>query len=419
MTYSAYIHQYEDTPSEESSTKTSCIYRRYIVVFMMFLGVTNMYIMRINLSVTIVAMTGDEGDFDWDSKQQGVALSSFFYGYIVTQLPGGIFSKKYPAHHVFGTAIGICSILTLILPFIAFKLYALVSVRVVQGLVLGVTYPSILAILSKWAPPLERSRMMMITNTGIYLGTVIAMPGSGLLSDYFGWESVFYVSGGLGIAWYILWLILVKESPEKDTRITDKEKAYIKIEIGTIEDDVQSNSIPWKSIFKSVPVWGLVIASFTQNWGAYTLMTQIPTFLSDTIDLKLSATGFYSALPYLTSGLICTPAGLFANFFLTKNILSRLNVRRSFVCIAFVLQCGLMLAIAYLMTPVGSITLLTAAIGISTFSLTGLSVNSLDLAPQFSMILYGISNTFGTIPGIVSPILTGFLVQNKVSVVQN
>lgn len=38
------------------------------------------------------------------------------------------------------------------------------------------------------------------------------------------------------------------------------------------------------------------------------------------------------------------------------------------------------------------------------------SVNHLDIAPQHASVLMGISNTFGTIPGIVSPLLTGYLV---------
>lgn len=42
------------------------------------------------------------------------------------------------------------------------------------------------------------------------------------------------------------------------------------------------------------------------------------------------------------------------------------------------------------------------------------SVNHLDIAPQYASVLMGITNTFGTIPGIVSPTLTGYLVQNKV-----
>lgn len=42
-------------------------------------------------------------------------------------------------------------------------------------------------------------------------------------------------------------------------------------------------------------------------------------------------------------------------------------------------------------------------------------VNHLDIAPQHASVLMGISNTFATVPGIVSPTLTGYIVQNKVS----
>jgi hypothetical protein len=42
------------------------------------------------------------------------------------------------------------------------------------------------------------------------------------------------------------------------------------------------------------------------------------------------------------------------------------------------------------------------------------SVNPLDIAPQFASILMGLSNTVATLPGMVSPLLTGHLVQHKV-----
>lgn len=43
------------------------------------------------------------------------------------------------------------------------------------------------------------------------------------------------------------------------------------------------------------------------------------------------------------------------------------------------------------------------------------SVNHLDVAPQHASVLMGISNTFATIPGIVSPIITGYIVTTPVS----
>lgn len=54
--------------------------------------------MRVDLSVAIVALTENrtvtfengsvyyEQFFDWNSKERGIALSAFFYGYITTQV---------------------------------------------------------------------------------------------------------------------------------------------------------------------------------------------------------------------------------------------------------------------------------------------------------------------------------------------
>lgn len=80
---------------------------------MLFLGMANAYVMRTNMSVAIVAMTNqtfikqghedifddecpntnytaqtkeDDGEFNWTSSQQGYVLSSFFYGYVITQV---------------------------------------------------------------------------------------------------------------------------------------------------------------------------------------------------------------------------------------------------------------------------------------------------------------------------------------------
>lgn len=73
-----------------------------------------------------------------------------------------------------------------------------------------------------------------------------------------------------------------------------------------------------------------------------------------------------------------------------------------------------MLLAAYLMSPVGSILCLTIAVGFQTVTQCGYGVNFLDIAPQYSGIVFGFTNTFGTLSGIVSPILTGVIVQNKV-----
>ena len=61
----------------------------------------------------------------------------------------------------------------------------------------------------------------------------------------------------------------------------------------------------------------------------------------------------------------------------------------------------------------GAITCISLSLGCGGFAWAGFSVNHLDVAPQYAAILMGISNTLGTIPGIISPSITGYLVEDK------
>ena len=44
------------------------------------------------------------------------------------------------------------------------------------------------------------------------------------------------------------------------------------------------------------------------------------------------------------------------------------------------------------------------------------SVNYLDLGPQFASLTLGFSNTVATLPGMFTPTITGYIVQNKVTI---
>jgi ACS family sodium-dependent inorganic phosphate cotransporter len=74
-------------------------------------------------------------DFDWDSKMQGLVLSSFFYGYIVTQVLGGWLAGRYGGNTVYGIGVAATAIFTLLTPVLTnTSVYLLVAVRVIEGL---------------------------------------------------------------------------------------------------------------------------------------------------------------------------------------------------------------------------------------------------------------------------------------------
>lgn len=161
---------------------------------------------------------------------------------------------------------------------------------------------------SKWAPPFERSRMVVAAFTGNYIGIVVSLPVSGILAQSYGWESVFYVFGAIGCIWTVLWLIFVRKSPKSDPFISEEEKKYIELTLDKQTKD-EEVAIPWKAIWTSSAVWAIIAAQFAEGWGFFTLQTQLPQFLKDVLNYDIAKSGIISAIPYLSMSFMLQVAG--------------------------------------------------------------------------------------------------------------
>lgn len=114
--------------------------------------------------------TDQDGDFNWTPKTQGYILSSFFYGYVVSQIPFGVLAKRFGALGFLGWGMLINSIFAFVIPVAARSgsVYWLCVVRFIQGLGEGPIVPCTHAMLAKWIPPNERSRM----GAAVYAGMI-------------------------------------------------------------------------------------------------------------------------------------------------------------------------------------------------------------------------------------------------------
>ena len=64
----------------------------------------------------------------------GWVLSSFYYGYIITQVPGGYLADRFGGKHIFGIGILLTSLLTVLTPLAAeLHIVALIVLRVLEG----------------------------------------------------------------------------------------------------------------------------------------------------------------------------------------------------------------------------------------------------------------------------------------------
>ncbi|XP_014678760.1 PREDICTED: vesicular glutamate transporter 2-like, partial [Priapulus caudatus] len=148
--------------------------KRYVLALLSSMGFLISFGIRCNLGVAIVDMIDNSTDkrtgeirpaeFDWSPSQIGILDSAFFWGYLITQIPGGLIAAKFPANRCFGVAIGTSAFLNLLIPGACkVSIELVIFVRVLQGLVEGVTYPSCHGMWRWWAPPMERSRLATIS----------------------------------------------------------------------------------------------------------------------------------------------------------------------------------------------------------------------------------------------------------------
>ena len=135
------------------------------------------------------------GTFQWNAQQQGVILGCFYYGYVISLLPGTFLAEKFAgakwilAIGIFGGSV--CSLLT---PLIATRLgyEYFVALRILQGLLQGPTSAVVFTLMGKWIPVKERSFLSTLVFNGTQFGTILTLSLSGILAEKWGWQSIFY-----------------------------------------------------------------------------------------------------------------------------------------------------------------------------------------------------------------------------------
>uniref|UniRef100_A0A8C7L2E1 Solute carrier family 17 member 8 n=1 Tax=Oncorhynchus kisutch TaxID=8019 RepID=A0A8C7L2E1_ONCKI len=403
--------------------------KRYIIAILSGLGFCISFGIRCNLGVAIVEMVNNNtvyingtpvlqpAQFNWDPETVGLIHGSFFWGYIVTQIPGGFISNKLAANRVFGAAIFLTSILNMFIPSAARRHYGCVMlVRILQGLVEGVTYPACHGMWAKWAPPLERSRLATTSFCGSYAGAVIAMPLAGVLVQFVGWPSVFYIYGVFGIIWYIFWLLLAYGSPAAHPTISDEERIYIETTIGVgvkILSATEKFKTPWRRFFTSMPVYAIIVANFCRSWTFYLLLISQPAYFEEVFGFSIGKVGLLSAVPHMVMTIVVPIGGQLADFLRSRKIMSTTNVRKIMNCGGFGMEATLLLVVGFSHTRGVAISFLVLAVGFSGFAISGFNVNHLDIAPRYASILMGISNGVGTLSGMVCPLIVGALTKHK------
>jgi len=293
---------------------------------------------RVNMSIAILPMSES---FSWSSTTIGLVQSSFFWyvlhcgmvmcmtafhtvheccrGYLLTQILGGVWADRYGGKVVLGFGVIWWSLATMLTPIAAaMGLPALLLARVCMGVGEGVAMPAMNNLLSRWIPMKERSRSLALVYSGMYTGSVLGLGLSPQMVNSFGWPSVFYIFGSIGVAWFIWWVKRAASSPTDDPLITKEEESYISQNSVTKKN--LTASIPWKLLLSKKPVWALIASHFCHNWGTFILLTWMPTYYNQVLGLDLKSSGLFSVLPWITMAISANIGGWIADSLVERGV---------------------------------------------------------------------------------------------------
>jgi len=372
-----------------SSSRTSA--RQWILVFVLFLaGVLNSAD-RTSLSVAAPQLISE---LHISPVEMGYLLSSFFWTYAVGQIVSGWFIDRYPVKWVFAIGFVIWTLATFFTGFVQ-GMISLFILRFILGAGESVAYPAYSKVIASEFPPTRMGLPNAILNSGAKVGAALGILIGGLLIAAHGWRMMFFVLGGVGVVFLILWFIYAPGAEQKTVRRSMHHAGA---------------GPSFLDILRTRDAWGTFIGQSGYTYAYFFGLTWLPTYLAQQRHISLANMGVVGALPFWGAAISAIIAASVADSLISKGY-SSTKVRKTVVVVGFLLSVA-----AYPSAVVEDLTLSLILLNVAYAGL-GLVVSNhwaitqTIAGPAAVGRWSGGQNFMGAVMGIIAPIASGYIVQ--------
>jgi len=320
--------------------------------------------------------------------EMGIILSAFFWGYVIMQIPGGILAERFGGKRVLNASVFLFSLLSALTPF-SIKVWVMSAIRGFVGVAQGPYYPCITNIVARFGESRHIARIQGFILSGAHLGILTALPLGAWIMGQYGWPSVFYLAGLLGLVWCGAFLFSTKKIATAGGR--------------------SETSISWKVLLTDRSNLGLTISYFSHNYAVYFFMSWLPTYLMQVHGFSLLSMGFVATIPSFAAFIFVNISGWISDFLIKKGM----PPSRSRLFLIYVGMGGAALSIALIpLFPSAfmAVLLITISQAIRSISTPIYWALTIDLAGPRAGILASVMNTSGNFAGVVAPLASGFIV---------
>jgi ACS family D-galactonate transporter-like MFS transporter len=378
--------------------------RWFPVLALIAFGTMLNYLDRTVLGIAAPSLSRDLG---LTPAMMGVAFSAFSWSYALLQIPGGIFLDRFGTRLTYLIALVGWSAFTAAMGLVN-GVAALVVTRVGVGTFEAPCFPANSRILASWFPQHERARANSIYSVGMYAGIGFFSIPLFYITQVFGWRGLFFLAGGIGIAFGFVWWRLYRD-PSQSRQVDQAELRYIEAGGGG-EYQGEPTRFNWSQIaalLRHRQVIGASIGQFGGNSTLVFFLTWFPTYLVSARGMTYINAGIMASVPYIAASI-----GVLFGGFLSDMLLQRTgsaNLARKLPIVTGLVLASTIVGANYV--PASNDALV---IGILSMAFFGQGMSNLgwtvisDIAPKNVIGLTGGIFNFSTnLAGIVTPIVIG------------
>src|SRR5467141_1650450 len=386
--------------SEAATTISRVGYFRWVICALLLFGTTKNYMDRQVLGVLKTTLQHDLG---WNEIDYGILVFAFQAAYAVGMLAVGRLVDRL------GTRLGYA--LAMVFWSLASMGHALGSsftsfiiARSALGFGEAGVFPASIKTVAEWFPKKERALATGIFNAGTNIGAIITPLVVPWIAVHLGWQWAFLLTGALGFAWLILWLVFYRK-PENHHCCTNGEREYIQS-----DPAAPSGKIKWGILLRYKQTWAFAAGKFMIDpiWWFY--LFWIPDYLQREHGLHLTQIGPPIVVIYVISDLGSVRGGWLSSSLIRQGF--SVNAARKWAMFLCSL-CVLPIAVVYRLSGLWPATLL---IGLAAAGHQGFSANlftlASDLFPSRAVgSVVGIAGMAGAIGGMLIAEIVGHVLQ--------
>ena len=328
----------------------------------------------------------------------GTLMTSYFWTYMVAQIPIGLLTDRWGARRVMIVFTIILSFGVLGFPLSQSYGQSLLA-RTLVGLGAAAVWVPAIRLINEWFPPHERGRATGILSAGGGLGGTLGLLAIPLLAELWGWRWG-YASMVLPVLLTLALLVLFVR-PADRTGDPRHESSGVR----PVENLSWVSSLAGlRRVLASYDLWTLN-ATMLLFYGAYfSLLTWMPAFLAKELGASQSRAGLVTSL-MTAGGIVSWPlAGLIAD---------RLGRRKAIFLLSQAASCLVSLTFAWIVPglPLGGAAAVAVASGIF---IGGMITGFLMVVELFPVELAGsataVMNTCSFVGSLIIPVLLGRII---------